>query len=507
MTHRFPVGVVRYCLHWAQECVPVLSYSPPSRTVVALFAGVLLGSLAGAGCAARYELPSRPPTFSGDPSVEAQSRLLNEARADYAQGRYATAVRLLERFLSAYPGSPHLAEARWWLARSYEDLGDLRAALAHYRTLAAGATGVREDSYEMQAMRRLEELRRAGDRPGTAAAARTALMLSPARLPPLAGLERWMQGLVRAGVTTVVLEAVTSDGTTPPGVYFDTRLAPVHRDVFSLVLPMAKRVGLAIFAAISLQRLPWVDSSSDWLNAVYDPEERRMRPSATVDLLNPAVQEQLVGLAADLARTGIEGVLVRFGEEKDFFAECGEAARTRFAGVFGTAAEPANFCSVAGRSLETMPPEFWRWVGWKSQERLRLIERIREAMRQKRPHMVVALEVHPEAAVDPLRALVDYGEDLVSLTQRGFDLVLAKPVASMGEASRSGSGESATNGLNVFLRWMNERAFDIRRLWVTNVVRVRDARALEEGIPSPPSRAWLPDEVNLLYRVEPAAVP
>jgi tetratricopeptide (TPR) repeat protein len=485
--------------------VPVAPYSTPSRALVALFAGVLLGSLAGPGCAARYELPSRPPTFSADPSAEAQTRLLNEARADHAQGRYAAAVRLLERFLSAYPESPHLAEARWWLARSYEQLGDLRAALVHYRTLAASATGVREDSYEVRAMRRLEELRRAGDRLGGAAAARTALMLSPARLPPLADLESWMQRLVRAGVTTVVLEAVTSDGTMPPGVYFDTGLAPVHRDVFGLVLPMAKRAGLAIFAAVSLQRLPWVDSSSDWLNAVYDPEERRMRPSATIDLLNPAVQEQLVGLAADLARTGIEGVLVRFGEEKDFFAECGEAARTRFAGAFGTTAEPAHLCSVAGRSLEAMPPEFWRWVGWKSQERLRLVERMREAMRRKRPHMVVALEVHPEAAVDPLRALVDYGEDLVSLTQRGFDLVLARPVASMGEASPSGSGEPATNGLNAFLQWLNERAFDPRRLWITNVVQVRDARALGEGVPSPPSRAWLPGEINLLYRVEPAA--
>ncbi len=385
----------------------------------------------------------------------------------------------------------------------------MTAALAEYRTLAAAVTptGMREDSYEVRAMRRLEELRRAGNRPG-AAAARTALMLSPARLPPLADLEPWMQGLVRAGVTTLVLEAVTDGGTTPAGVYFDTGLAPVHRDVFGLVLPMARRAGLSVFAVFSLQRMPWVDSQSEWLNAVYDPAERRMRPSATVDLLNPAVQDKLVGLAADLAQPGIEGVVVRLSEGKGFFAECGTAARTRFAAVFAVEPEPAHLCSVSGRSLEAMPQEFWRWVGWKSQERLRLVERIREAMRQKHPHLVVALEVHPEAAVDPLRGLIEYGEDLMSIAQRDFDLVLAMPPGSMGAASHGGSGESAANGLNAFARWMSERAFDPRRLWIANVVRIRDARTLGEGLPEPAHRTLLPDGVHLLHRVESAgAVP
>lgn len=473
-----------------------------------LFSWLLVAALVGVGCTARYQSPSRPPARSTDPSLEAQTRLLHEAQAHHAQARYTAAVRLLERFISTYPGSPHLAEARWWLARSYEQLGDVDTALVHYRTLAAGATGVREDSYEVRAMRRLEELRRAGNRPGAAAAARTALMLSPARLLPLADLEPWMQGLVRAGVTTLVLEAVTGDGTTPPGVYFDTGLAPVHRDIFGLVLPMARRAGLSVFALVPLQRLPWVDSQSDWLNAVYDPAERRMRPSATVDLLNPAVQDRLVGLAADLTQSGVEGVLIRLSEEKGFFAECGAAARKRFAAAFGAAPEPAQLCSVTGRSLEAMPQEFWRWVGWKSQERLRLVERIREAMRQKHPHMVVALEVHPEAVTDPLRALIEYGEDLMSITQRGFDLVLAMPAGSTGAASYGGSNESAANGLNAFARWMSERAFDPRRLWITNVVQIRDARTLGDGVPGAARRALLPDGVNLLHRVESAgAVP
>jgi tetratricopeptide (TPR) repeat protein len=467
-----------------------------------LFSWLLVAALVVPGCTARYQSLARPPALSADPSLEAQTRLLQDAQAYHAQARYAAAVRLLERFISTYPGSPHLAEARWWLARSYEQLGDVGAALMHYRTLAAGATGVREDSYEVRAMRRLEELRRAGNRPGAAAAARTALMLSPARLPPLADLEPWMQGLVHAGVTTLVLEAVTGDGTTPPGVYFDTGTAPVHRDVFGLVLPMARRVGLAVFAEVPLHRMPWVDPRSDWISVVYDPGERRMRPSATVDLLNPAVQDKLVGLAADLAQSGIEGVLVRFSEEKGFFAECGEAARNGFAAAFAVEPEPAQLCSVTGRSLEAMPQEFWRWVGWKFQERLRLVERIREAMRQKNPRVVVALEVHSEAVVDPLRALIEYGEDLMSISQRGFDLVLARPAVSTGAALDGGSDESTAKGLSALARWMSERAFDPRRLWITNVVQVRDARTLGEGLPDPAHRALLPDGVNLLHRAE-----
>ncbi len=495
-------------LYGVPGIVPIARCFPTSKTLVALCAWLLLGSCIGSGCAGRSQPAIPPPAPSADPSVEAQARLLLEARVHYAEGRYAAAARLLERFLSGFPGSPHVPEARWWLARSYEQLGDVDAALVHYRTLAAGATGLREDSYEVRAMRRLEELRRTANRLGAAAAARTALMLSPSRLPPLADLEPWMQGLVRAGVTTLALEAVTDGGTTPPGVYFDTGLAPVHRDIFSLVVPMARRAGLSVFALVPLQRMPWVGSQSDWINAVYDPAERQTRPSATVDLLNPAVQDRLVGLAAALAQSGIEGVLIRLSEEKGFFAECGAAARKRFAAAFAVKPEPAHLCSVTGRRLEAMPPEFWRWIGWKFQERLRLVERIREAMRQKNPHVVMALEVHPEAATDPLRALIEYGEDLMSITQRGFDLVLAMPAISMRAASHGGSDETAANGLNAFARWMSERAFDPRRLWITDVVRIQDTRTLGEGVPGPARRALLPDGVNLLYRVESAgAVP
>ena len=85
--------------------------------------------LLGAGCAAP-PAPSPPRLLpSAGPTIEAQDRLLHTARSHLSEGSYEAAGDVLRRLIETHPQSPLLLEGHWWLARSYEQAGDLYAAL------------------------------------------------------------------------------------------------------------------------------------------------------------------------------------------------------------------------------------------------------------------------------------------------------------------------------------------------------------------------------------------
>ena len=124
---------------------------------------VLLLVLPGCAALAHRFPPSTPPAASGvDPALDAQTRLIESAYRAYVQERYPLAAALFQRFIDSNPDSPRLSEARWWLARSYEQGGDLTAALSAYRAVV-GATPRSTPlagSYEFHALNRLDAFRR-----------------------------------------------------------------------------------------------------------------------------------------------------------------------------------------------------------------------------------------------------------------------------------------------------------------------------------------------------------
>ena len=90
--------------------------------------------LVSSGCAgpANQFSPSSLSAASGvDPALDAQAKLIESAYRAYVQERYPLAAVLFQRFVDSNPNSPRLSEARWWLARSYEQRGD-HAALCRY---------------------------------------------------------------------------------------------------------------------------------------------------------------------------------------------------------------------------------------------------------------------------------------------------------------------------------------------------------------------------------------
>jgi tetratricopeptide (TPR) repeat protein len=98
-----------------------------------------------------------------DPAQDAQLTLLREAHRAFVQARYPASVLFFRRYVeSASPHAPRLAEARWWLGRSYEQVGNYQAAVAEYRVLATLEPGEDAPSrlYQGHALYRLDQLRR-----------------------------------------------------------------------------------------------------------------------------------------------------------------------------------------------------------------------------------------------------------------------------------------------------------------------------------------------------------
>jgi hypothetical protein len=437
---------------------------------------------------------------------------LQEARAAYADGQYEVAARQLRRLIGAGGAAPEVEEAHWWLAQAQERLGRLAEAAEEYRALATAsgtAGGGRVD--RAAAERRACELEAllAGPPPDLRGA--TAVYGVSGALTDPVETERWLDRLTQAGVTALLLDAGTRPAPAPgippgaartEGVFFRTALAPVAGDLFGPVVAAAHRRGLAVVAAVTLRRMPWVDGGLGWHDRVYDPAGRGLRPSAsTLDLFHPAFQEYLVGLLTDLAATGVDGLLFRAdaplgpleglsafglkGFEREFGAPLD--VRRLFPPPDSRAARPRE---GAGAEPGGESPEFWRWTGWKARESLAVMERLARAARARAPRLLVGLELHPEAAVAPAAALVRYGEDLLEARRARFDFYVI-------------GGEGARAGALAASRTLGERG----PVWMARPVP--DDRLLHppSRLGAPSERAGLPAAIGLLYAPEGRAVP
>ncbi|OAI47484.1 hypothetical protein AYO43_04320 [Nitrospira sp. SCGC AG-212-E16] len=384
------------------------------------------------GCASQTHRfpPSVPPATSGiDPALDAQTRLIESAYRAFVQERYSLASALFQRFVDSYPNSPRLSEARWWLARSYEQQGDLPAAMSGYRAVVGEAPGFTPlaGSYEYHALNRLDAFRQSRGPSFLLERRQIALWLTSQDWLAIPDIQPLIEQLADAGVTALIVEAGTSSRekmkTGPMGVYFQTSKVPVVEDRFKVIVPAAHAKGMAVLASLNLHEPGWMPVSTEWGIALANRTDQLFESVGQVDVLHPDYQRLVGEVAQDLLLTDIDGLVLGARKAKGFAEEWSPTSRRMFEQSFGSSYHD-----------QSVPPDAWRWAGWKARTYLGFVTRLTQQLRQSRSGLLVAVVVHERAVFSPADALTEYGEDVLETKQRGLHVVI-QPEPGISERS------------------------------------------------------------------------
>jgi hypothetical protein len=472
--------------------------------------------------------PGRPPV-APPPSVpitlEAQNRLLQDARALLARGEPRGAARLLERLVKTYPDSGLRLETQWWLGRCYEQDGRLQEALEQYEFVAQAA-----GAYSEEAGRRVLALKPRLQERGLQARAANGLMLPAAALPTSHQIEPWFTQLALSGVTVIVIQVGSAEG-----VYFQTSLAPVVQDAVGALAAVAHRHGILVYGAFSVDRMEWVNPGLGWHDVRYDPVLGTLERSGHLDLYNPAFQEYLSVFIGDLARSGVDGLLFRSAPERldEGFSPFGIEAFKR---DFRITLDPAMLLGPADRQEknghgalsrsqrpQATPPlqngrrgqangpdlgmsaskaggptaVFWQWAGWKARTRAKMLERLMVAARRISPALRFTIELHQESVMEPVKALAQYGEDVLAMNQTPADVFFFR-----SNTMRSGNGNThrpvSPEVTLAFLQRVRDLLGGLNRVWIVPGP-VPGRRAAADGPNPSGDRMRLPAEIGVIY--------
>lgn len=434
-----PAGLRRAAVPAARSGVPVrprlIRHLTTRRVATRLFfalrhswtvpiALVLSFSLLSACASRTIEIPTLPPATEDispdDPARHAQRRLLVEAHRAFSQARYPAAVLFFTRFIERSPDSPHVAEARWWLGRAQEQVGDFAAAMAQYRILAAGPWPPQSEGarYEAEALRRLDELRqRPTDRVGPGRP--LAIRVAAGSLPPPPLLAAWLTEQTQAGATALIVDPAR--GGTP---------------ALADLVTEAHRAGLALWVSVDVHQPQLLDVKPEWLAQTAGRRTSEEAILRRPDIAHAGYQAALVELVRGLSESGCDGLFVPARPVPGFAREYSPESFAAFAAAFGVNRSPEQVLGgVAAPAPAPDEAEYWRWAGWKASAYAKLAAGLRTALRNRHPTPALLIEVHQASLSAPVEGLEHYGEDVTGLAQGTGASIVVRRDGTGGEAS------------------------------------------------------------------------
>jgi len=440
---------------------------------------VMLYFLFFAGCGK----PSHRQDKSGDLDRQTEERILHQARVDYKEGRDAQVIKDLNRFLSVHSHSPKEREARWILAQSYERSGKLRAALKHYKIISQGLPPGQE---QKEVHQRIDELNQRLKEVGSELQAIEAVRVSLNQLSLIRNDSGTLKRLSQEGVMSVLIDfgcpgkvmpqpqnaVKTSD--VSPQAQLSSSVAEVHRH------------GLRALVGINLRCLGYLDSRSkkQWLDGSYNPVTREVQLSPYFDIFHPQYQKLMADEIKRLADSGIDGVVFLAEVPLGLYDGLTPGSVDMFNKTFHTRMSPQTLFqngvnhgsspSSSDRNQHFNPStseasEFWRWTGWKTRQRLLVLQGLMDQVHEEKPGLPFGLELHPESIQDPLGALTRFSEDFLEANQKSFSFFLITPRS--GRKIQSESNSPSSNDLEGFIN-ESRTLVDRMRLVIQNPARI-----------------------------------
>jgi len=366
-----------------------------------------------------------------NPAYDAQVRLIQEAHRAFVQERYPAAALFFNRFIDDATQSPRLAEARWWLGRAYEQLGDYRNAMAQYRLLAAESLTQQADGalYEGYALRRLDDLRRPRIDGQHGETTQLALHVTVDQLPPITGLVPWLQELAQAGVTVLAIA---------PAQAPKSGIQAFNVEMVRSVAAETHRLGLLLWVVLDLHDGSGLDVRPEWMATTRQTARPADASRSSVDVAHPGYQAYLEELVRRLARAGCDGVVLAARSTAGFAEEFSDESRRLFAASFGLSGTLQDiFGSTASTDITEQGQSaiYWRWVGWKARSYAQWTVRLRKVLRERNPAATLSIEIRQSSLTTPLQGLEQFGEDVAELSSNTGGLLVVRHDETAGEAA------------------------------------------------------------------------
>ena len=250
-------------------------------------------------------------------------------------------------------------------------------------------------------------------------------------------VEQSIVDLRKAGVNTLIVRVFQNRGDTfhhfaqprcQEGVYFETEHAEVVDPMLTRLVSIAHRHGLKVFAWMESRKMPLRLNNPGKARAVrYDFAKRTFELVPMWSIFSEVVQRSLMALYQDVARTGIDGILVQddlvMYQYEDFYP----GAVSLFERETGKVLSPKTlylsvFKSPKGRwFVRNYSYTFWRWSRWKNQKLLDLARNLIRATREVNPSIKFALNFMYESVTDKDNALAWLSQDLEAAMRLPLD--------------------------------------------------------------------------------------
>ncbi len=380
--------------------------------------------------------PALPPAPAEDPAALYQAGV----RAFYAKA-YDEARDRFGRIVANFPESPFARDAIYKTAESWRLEGDCeRGGAWHALYLQRFPLGTNA----RDAKARLAECTTKVGHVLTAA--RPEMRIDPIRhlaawsdeLPFATddAAKRAATQLASAGLNTMIVAGTTRPGAglhalagqpvVRDGAYFRTTHAPQVADVISSVGVAARSARLRLLATLPVGIAPWWTASKpEWADRAWDAEAKDLRAGSRLDLFHDEAVDALASLAADLAASSVDGVILT-----DLASRETESLSAAALAAFTTATqltyEPREFFgALAARAdgaieVELTEP-YARFAEVKAARAAAVVRRLAEAIKAARPGLPVFVELDALALLSPADALARRSQDAMLLAATGVD--------------------------------------------------------------------------------------
>ena len=447
-----------------------------SHVIVVL---LMISMLVFFGCGA----PPHREKISKDMDPQGQEKILQQARADFEQGRDTEVINELNRFLLVQSSSPREKEARWLLAQSYERSGMIRAAQQQYHLLAQLLPPGSERQQVLQYMDDLQQrLGRSQPQLGPSKAVRASL----SQFSGVGNVSVALKELVQGGATSVLIDLGCSGIAMQPSRTTLTAIDVSPQSQLPALVGQLHQFGLLAFAGLNLRCVGYWDSRSrqEWLDGSYDPATRKVQLSRYFDIFHPQYQQLLAFELRKLAGSGVDGVVflaeVPLGVYDGLTPSSVEGFNETFAtrlnpetlfenGLQQPNSQPSPAGNQQAGSSASESTDFWRWAGWKARQRLAVLHTLMEVTHQHKATLSFGLEVHPESINNPLGALTHYSEDFFEASQKGFSffLITARPDRQIPSGANISDVKAFIRQTSMLVERMTLVIKDPAKIWLT----------------------------------------